>query len=162
MEDSKGITYIRMMLDVLVKKEVYLSKLLEFTTEQEHLLKSDKFDENAFMKLVEQKEDVLGRIEEFDQGFQSIYQRVGETLKDNKEQYKEQILQMQSLIAKLTDVGVKISVLEQKNKGLLQQRLQEKKKGIRQFKVGKKTADTYYKNMIKMQTGTSYFFDKEK
>ena len=49
-----------------------------------------------------------------------------------------------------------------KNKLLLQQRLQEKKQGIRQFKVGKKTADKYYKNMIKMQTGASYFFDKEK
>lgn len=162
MEDSKGITYIRMMLDVLVKKEGYLSKLLEFTTEQETLLKSSNFDETAFMKFVEQKEGILGRIEELDQGFQSIYHRVGESLKENKEQYKEQILQMQSLIAKLTDVGVKISVLEQKNKGLLQQRLQEKKQGIRQFKVGKKTADKYYKNMIKMQTGTSYFFDKEK
>ena len=69
---------------------------------------------------------------------------------------------MQSLITKITDIGVKISVLEQKNRGLFQQKLQEKKQGIRQFKVGKKTADTYYKNMIKMQTGASYFFDKEK
>lgn len=162
MEDSKGTTYIRMMLDVLTKKEAHLSKLLQFTTEQEGLLKSSKFDETAFFKLVEKKEDVLKRIEEFDQGFQSIYNRVAEALKENKEQYKEQILKMQSLITKVTDIGVKISSLEQKNKGLLQQRLQEKKEGIRQFKVGKKTADRYYKNMIKMQAGTSYFFDKEK
>ena len=69
---------------------------------------------------------------------------------------------MQSLIAKVTDNGIKITSLEQKNKVLLQQRLQEKKQGIRQFKVGKKTADKYYKNMIKMNGGTSYFFDKEK
>lgn len=162
MEDSKGSTYIRMMLDVLTKKEAHLSKLLEFTTEQETLLKDSKFDETAFMKLVEKKDGILKRIEEFDQGFQSIYNRVGEALKDNKDQYKEQILQMQGLITKVTDIGVKISALEQKNKGLLQQRLQEKKQGIRQFRVGKKTADKYYKNMIKMQTGASYFFDKEK
>lgn len=162
MEDAKGMTYIRMMLDVLAKKETHLNKLLEFTTEQEVLLKNHKFDETAFMKLVEKKDGILKRIEEFDQGFQSIYHRVGEALKDNKDEYKEQILQMQSLITKVTDIGVKISALEQKNKGLLQQRLQEKKQGIRQFKVGKKTADKYYKNMIKMQAGTSYFFDKEK
>ena len=151
-----------MMLDVLTKKEVHLNKLLEFTVEQEVLLKSNKFDETAFFKLVEKKDDILKRIEEFDQGFQSIYNRVAEALKENKDQYKEQILKMQGLITKVTDIGVKISSLEQKNKGLLQQRLQEKKQGIRQFKVGKKTADRYYKNMIKMQAGTSYFFDKEK
>lgn len=162
MEYSQGTTYIRMMLDILMKKETYLSKLLNSTMEQESLLKASKFDETAFFQLVEKKEEALKRIEEIDQGFQSIYNRVSEVLKDNKEQYKEQILQMQSLITKVTDVGVKISVLEEKNKGLLQQRLQEKKQGIRQFKVGKKTVDKYYKNMIKMNGGTSYFFDKEK
>lgn len=162
MENSGGTTYIRMMVDVLMKKETYLSKLFDATITQESLLKMSKFDETAFFKLVEEKDEYLKRIEEIDQGFQSIYNRVSEVLKENKEQYKEQILQMQSLITKVTDLGVKISVLEEKNKGLLQQRLQEKKQGIRQFKVGKKTANTYYKNMIKMQAGTSYFFDKEK
>ena len=162
MENSGGTTYIRMMVDVLMKKETYLSKLFDATITQESLLKMSKFDETIFFKLVEQKDELLKRIEEIDQGFQSIFNRVSEVLKENKEQYKEQILQMQSLITSVTDLGIKISVLEEKNKGLLQQRLQEKKQGIRQFKVGKKTADKYYKNMIKMQTGTSYFFDKEK
>lgn len=162
MEDSKGTTYIRMLLDVLVKKEMYLGKLLDLTMDQEDLLKQSTFDEIAFFQLVEQKDEILNKISEIDQGFQSIYNRVAEVLQENKEQYKEQILQMQSLIAKVTDHGIKITSLEQKNKVLLQQRLQEKKQGIRQFKVGKKTADKYYKNMIKMQTGASYFFDKEK
>ena len=162
MEYFQGTTYIRMMLDILMKKETYLSNLLNYTMRQESVLKASKFDETTFFQLVEEKEDVLKKIEEIDQGFQSIYNRVSEVLKDSKEQYKEQILQMQSLIAKVTDLGVKISVIEGKNKGLLQQRLQEKKQGIRQFKVGKKTADKYYKNMIKMNAGTSYFFDKEK
>ena len=162
MEYSQGTTYIRMMLDVLMKKEAYLSELLHCTMEQECLLKASTFEETVFFKLVEEKDDILKKIEEIDQGFQSIYNRVSEVLKDNKEQYKEQILQMQSLITDVTDLGVKISVLEEKNKGLLQQRLQEKKQGIRQFKVGKKTVDKYYKNMIKMNAGTSYFFDKEK
>lgn len=162
MEDSKGTTYIRMLLDVLVKKETYLGKLLELTMHQETLLKQSTFDEIAFFQFVEQKDEILNKISEIDQGFQSIYNRVAEVLQKEKEQYKEQILQMQSLIAKVTDCGMKITSLEQKNKVLLQQRLQEKKQGIRQFKVGKKTADKYYKNMIKMQTGASYFFDKEK
>lgn len=151
-----------MLLDVLVKKEMYLGKLLDLTMDQEDLLKQSTFDEIAFFQLVEQKDEILNKISEIDQGFQSIYNRVAEVLQENKEQYKEQILQMQSLIAKVTDHGIKITSLEQKNKVLLQQRLQEKKQGIRQFKVGKKTADKYYKNMIKMQTGASYFFDKEK
>ena len=162
MEDSKGTTYIRMLLDVLVKKEMHLGNLLELTMHQETLLKQSTFDEIAFFQLVEKKDELLNKISEIDNGFQSIYNRVAEVLKENKDQYKEQIIQMQSLITKVTDNGIKITSLEQKNKILLQQRLQEKKQGIRQFKVGKKTANTYYKNMIKMQTGASYFFDKEK
>jgi len=31
-----------------------------------------------------------------------------------------------------------------------------------QFKVSKQTADKYYKNMIGMQTGASYFMDQKK
>lgn len=161
MAETKGITYIRMMLDVLGKKEVHLEKLLELTKEQEALLKTEEFNEAEFALLIEKKSDSLRKLDEFDNGFQSIYNRVAEELKNNKEEYKEQILEMQALITRVTDLGVKLSALEEKNKSALEVKFREKRQDIRQFKVSKQTADKYYKNMIGMQTGASYFMDQK-
>ena len=162
MADAKGMTYIRMMLDVLSKKEVHLTKLLELTTEQEALLKEEEFKEAEFAILIEKKSGHLRKIDEVDSGFQSIYNRVAEEMQENKDAYKEQILEMQGLITRVTDLGVKLSALETKNKEALEAKLKDKKQGIRQFKVSKQTANTYYKNMLGMQTGASYFMDQKK
>lgn len=162
MADAKGMTYIRMMLDVLSKKEVHLTKLLELTTEQEALLKEEEFKEAEFAILIEKKSGHLRKIDEVDSGFQSIYNRVAEEMQENKDAYKEQILEMQGLITRVTDLGVKLSALETKNKAALEAKLKDKKQGIRQFKVSKQTANTYYKNMLGMQTGASFFMDQKK
>ena len=162
MAETKGMTYIRMMLDVLTKKEVHLKKLLEFTVEQETLLRGENFDEAEFTALIEKKDGIIRKIEEFDSGFQSIYNRVAEEMKNHKEDYKDQIQEMQGLITRITDLGVKLTALEEKNKAALEPKLREKRQGIRQFKVSKQTADKYYKNMIGMQTGASYFMDQKK
>lgn len=162
MADTKGITYIRMMLDVLSKKEIHLTKLLELTIEQEALLKEENFNEAEFALIIEKKSGNLRKLEEFDSGFQSIYNRVAEEMKQNKEEYKNQILEMQALITRVTDLSVKLTALEEKNKNTLEVKFREKRQNIRQFKVSKQTANKYYKNMIGMQTGASYFMDQKK
>ncbi len=162
MAETKGITYIRMMLDILNKKEGQLTSLLELTTAQEQILKEDELNEEAFTELIEKKREHLRKLEETDKGFQAIYNRIAEEMKTNKEEYKEQILEMQGLITKVTDLSVKLSALEEKNRATLEAKLQGKRQGIRQFKISKQTADKYYKNMIGMQTGASYFMDQKK
>ncbi|MBP3594253.1 MAG: hypothetical protein J6J44_06965 [Lachnospiraceae bacterium] len=162
MAETKGITYIRMMLDILGKKENHLASLLELTTAQEQLLKGEEFIEEEFTELIAKKRGHLLKIEEADNGFQAIYNRVAEEMKNNKDEYKDQIIEMQSLITRVTDLGVKLSALEEKNKTALEANLQGKRQNIRQFKVSKQTADKYYKNMIGMQTGASYFMDQKK
>ena len=162
MAETKGITYIRMMLDILNKKENQLISLLELTTAQEQLLKVEEFDEDTFFELIEKKREPLRKLEETDMGFQAIYNRIAEEMKTNKEEYKDQILEMQGLITRVTDLSVKLSALEEKNKASLEAKLQGKRQNIRQFKVSKQTADKYYKNMIGMQTGASYFMDQKK
>ena len=162
MAETKGITYIRMMLDILNKKEAQLTSLLELTTAQEQLLKVEEFDEDTFFELIEKKREPLRKLEETDMGFQAIYNRIAEEMKTNKEEYKDQILEMQGLITRVTNLSVKLSALEEKNKASLEAKLQGKRQNIRQFKVSKQTADKYYKNMIGMQTGASYFMDQKK
>ena len=98
MEDSKGTTYIRMLLDVLVKKEMYLGKLLDLTMAQEDLLKQSTFDEIAFFQLVEQKDEILNKISEIDQGFQSIYNRVAEVYRRIKSNIKSKFFKCKVLL----------------------------------------------------------------
>ncbi|MBO5178510.1 MAG: hypothetical protein J6C07_13750 [Lachnospiraceae bacterium] len=162
MAETKGITYIRMMLDILNKKESSLKELLESTTAQERILKGEEFDEDGFDELMKKKGDQLRKLEEYDEGFQAIYNRVAEELQNDKEEYKEQILEMQRLITEITDLSVKLTALEEKNKTALEVLFREKRQNIRQFKVSRQTADKYYKNMIGMQTGASYFMDQKK
>ena len=76
MAETKGITYIRMMLDILGKKEKHLTSLLELTTAQEQLLKGEEFNEEEFTDLIAKKRGHLLKIEEADNGFQAIYNRV--------------------------------------------------------------------------------------
>ena len=162
MAETKGITYIRMMLDILSKKESCLKELLELTTAQESILKGEEFEEDGFNGLMQKKREQLRKLEEYDEGFQAIYNRVAEELQNNKEEHKEQILEMQRLITGITDLSVKLTALEEKNKTALEVLFREKRQNIRQFKVSKQTADKYYKNMIGMQTGASYFMDQKK
>lgn len=161
-EGAGGMTYIRMMTDILSKKKDHLERILEYTKGQEEILKRDVFAEDEFTALVEKKEGLIKKIEEFDDGFQSVYNRMAEELAENKEKYKEQILELQALITRVTDLGVSLTALEQKNRSNMELSLRDKKNGIKQFKVSKQTADKYYKNMIGMQTGASYFMDQKK
>lgn len=159
---ARNMTYTRMLLDVLEKKEFYLQGLFDLTRQQESLLKKAEFDELEFGRLVDDKDKVIKKIEELDNGFQAIYNRVQREFAENKEAYREQILELQELITRVTNLGVKIAALEEKNRGELEICLQGKKKHIRQFKVGKQAADRYYKNMIGLQPGKSFFMDQKK
>ena len=69
MADTKGMTYVRMMLDILSKKEIHLSKLLELTEEQERLLKEEEFNEAEFALIIEKKSGNLRKLEEFEPMF---------------------------------------------------------------------------------------------
>ena len=80
----------------------------------------------------------------------------------SKEEYKEQILKMQGLISSVTDLGVKLTALEEKNRASLELLFQGRKNNIRQFKIGKQAADKYYKNMIGLTSEKSYFMDHKK
>lgn len=149
-----------MMADILRKKETHLEELLALTKEQEQLLKAEELDDEAFSRTIEKKEVHIKKIQEFDSGFQSIYNRIEEELKQHRAEMKDDIQKLQQMIARVTELGVSLQALEQKNKMSMETRLQERKKGIKQFKVSRQTANHYYKSMVDVQQGT--FMDEKK
>lgn len=160
---SQNRVYVTMMVDALKKKENVLTLLLEKTREQEMLLRSDELDEDEFSATIEEKGNGLDDLNQIDEGFDALFKMVKQEMTSHREQYRSQIKEMQTLIGRVSDLGVQIQALEQQNSERFKMYLSNKRKEIREFHVNNRTATSYYQNMANVHTpDQSYFFDEQK
>lgn len=154
--------YLSVLEDSLKKKLQILDELTDYTMQQQELLKVEELDYEAFDRLVDQKDPLIQRIMELDQGFETVYDRIKEQLLDNKEQYAAQIKALQSLIGELTDKSVKLQTMEQRNKSAVEQQFRKSREKIRQGRQNKQAALNYYKNMNNSNYVPPQFLDDKK
>ncbi|MCR4923121.1 MAG: flagellar protein FliT [Lachnospiraceae bacterium] len=148
MADEKR--YIDIMIESLQKKEKVLDGLLEKCDAQAKVIAENDYGDIAwdrFNVLIVEKEALIDKLNDLDDGFQALYDRVGDELKENKESYKEEIKSMQALIKVLTDKGVSIRTKEEKNRARLERVLSSAKKEIRQSRRSMAAASNYYKSV---------------
>lgn len=162
MENSnQNDTYLNLLEDALKKKNIVLDKLLLLTQEQETLISAGNVEEEEFLLVIDKKEEQISLINQLDEGFDQLYQRVKNELIESKDKYVTQIVALQVLIREITDKSVRLQTCEVRNRNKLEHYLQTKRKEIKDFKVNNKTVSNYYKNM-NVQQQESYFFDKKK
>lgn len=154
--------YLSVLEDSLKKKLQILDELTDYTMQQQELLKVEELDYEAFDRLVDQKDPLIQRIMELDQGFETVYDRIKEQLLGNKEQYAAQIRALQSLIGELTDKSVKLQTMEQRNKSAIEQQFRKSREKIRQGRQNKQAALNYYKNMNNSNYVPPQFLDDKK
>lgn len=154
--------YLSVLEDSLKKKLQILDELTDYTMQQQELLKVEELDYEAFDRLVDQKDPLIQRIMELDQGFETVYDRIKEQLLDNKEQYAAQIRTLQTLIGELTDKSVKLQTMEQRNKTAIEQQFRKSREKIRQGRQNKQAALNYYKNMNNANYVPPQFLDNKK
>lgn len=155
--------YVSVLHDSLRDKCNVLREILKLTKEQQEILDGEEMDFDAFDALMKDKEVLIQRLQELDRGFQNLFEIIGNTLKEDSEHYKAQILGMQNDIRTITDYSVKIQALEQKNKDKFTASVAKKRREIKDFKVSNKTAVSYYQNMANQHhEWQSYFVDKKK
>lgn len=154
--------YVDILRDSLVRKKGYLSEVLELTVSQGKLAKADGFDETTFEELMDRKEVLIGNINEIDKGFTSVYDRVRTELLENKENYRDVLVEIQKLIRECVDIGMKIEAEEERNRHSLEQAFSTKFKGIRQLKQSKNVANKYYKSMANGMVNDSMLYDTKK
>ncbi len=154
--------YLSVLEDSLKKKLQILDELTDYTMQQQELLKVEELDYEAFDRLVDQKDPLIQRIMELDQGFETVYDRIKEQLLGNKEQYAAQIRALQSLIGELTDKSVKLQTMEQRNKSAVEQQFRKSREKIRQGRQNKQAALNYYKNMNNSNYVPPQFLDDKK
>lgn len=155
-------TYIQVMIQSLNKKSEVLEKIIEYTTDQELVLAQNEVDLDKFGDLIDEKQKWIEQLNLLDTGFEKLFERVKEEIQLHREQYQEEIVEMQQLIKKITDLGVVLQTSEIRNKVRFEQYSTSKKKEIRAFKMSNTSASKYYQNMANQHQGQSYFLDKKK
>lgn len=159
--DQTG-TYVTIMQESLLRKKKYLEQILSLTEEQERVAKEKKFDEQVFGDIIDNKDVLINNINEIDKGFTSVYDRVRAEVLANQDLYHDELVEMQKLIKECVDLGMRIEVLEERNRATLEQVFAVGFKGIKQVKQSKQVANKYYKSMSNGMVNDSILYDRKK
>lgn len=159
-EDS----YIEMMKDSLDKKIVVLSKILKANEAQKTaLLNPDNVNMDEFDQTVEEKSGLIDEINELNDGFETLYEHVRETLMDENKKlgYKTQITEMQNMIRRITDLSNEVEAGEQRNKQLADSFFSKQRAHMKNGKRSATAAYNYYRNMNKLNGAPPQFIDQK-
>lgn len=155
-------TYLDILIHTLQKKVQVLDDVIISTNEQEKLLaKSNNMDLDEFNRIIEEKGNHIEQINELNEGFERLYERIKEELINKKAEYSTEIKQLQNLITIVTEKSLKIQAMEKQNYIKFQQFSKTKSAEIKEYKQSSKTVTSYYKNMVGQHQGQSYFIDKK-
>ncbi len=153
--------YLQIMTDSLIKKKDILTKLVALNDVQENIINKPEFDEKDFNKNVDDKAELIEQLIKLDEGFNVVFERVKEQLSENKEAYSAQIKVMQGLIKEVTELAANVEAKENRNKSLVESRFAAMRREINDAKRSTQMANTYYKNMNKINYEPQ-FMDKKK
>ena len=74
--NSNNSVYVRMMVDVLKRKEKILQQILEQTKEQEVILKQEDVDYDRFQEHLDEKGRQIDELNQIDEGFDALFKKV--------------------------------------------------------------------------------------
>lgn len=142
--------YLQIMIDSLVKKDELLDRLIEKNKAQYECIRNKKYEEvnwTSFNVLVAEKETAIDRINEIDDAFAEIYEKIKDEVISNKDKYRPQVLRLQELITILTDKGVAIQTGEERNRQIIDNIFHKTRQEIKKQRTSVNAASTYYKTM---------------
>ena len=141
--------YVDIMLQSLKKKVTVLNQIIELNRRQKILLPPESLEQN-----LSDKDQMIRKLNELDEGFEELYNRVKDELQAQRAQYVSQISQMQDLIKEITEKSAMIQTQELRNKEKAMQKfsgIREQVKGVRN---SQKVVKQYYQNMMKQNSYT--------
>ena len=162
MMNTEIFNYLELMKDSLVKKEKILMNILELTKEQEKLLNSENFDDEAFDKIITEKSILIEKINNLDEGFELTYKRIEDKIKSEPLRYRESIEKLQGIIRTLVDKGVEVETLERRNQIKFNMNISKSKDKTRNYNLNSNAVTKYYSNMSGNIGEGTYFVDKKK
>lgn len=110
---------LKLLIDAASKKAKLLEQIYNITYNQETLCLSDISEaEKAVLikEAVDEKQKIIDKIAGIDNAFISSFESFGGQLNKNKDKYKDELLALQDMIREVTDIDVKIRVMEERNR----------------------------------------------
>lgn len=157
MKSQEIVNYLEILIDNLEKKQRILDMLLEKTIKQNECI-ANKNQDNAnwpqFEVLMIEKDSAIEKIDELDSAFESIFFRIKHELDSNKKDYLEYIKKLQNNITELTDIGVKIASIEERNRSEIDRIMTAAKAGIGKARKNLKATSGYIASMYGNAIGT--------
>lgn len=151
-----------LLVECMEKKNGILDLLKKQNEIQEKLIKDENFDLDEFDKTVEDKGKLIDNLQKLDEGFESLYEKVRETVTATPTDYKEQLAKMQELIREMTEKSMSLQAEEERNKKLIETRFKKEKQQIKMNRSQSRVAQDYYNSMNKLNYVTPQFWDKKK
>ena len=160
-------SYLQVMIESLIKKSQILDRIISKNEAQLECIKGKEYEEvnwTNFNVLVAEKETAINQINEIDEGFSNVYERVREDVLANKELYRDKVLKLQELISMLTDKGVKIQASEDRNRQIIDGIFQKTRQDIKKQRTSVKVASQYYKTMsnVDLRAADQVILDEKK
>lgn len=156
-----SVIYMNVLEDSLQKKKGILEDILSLTKTQETIMRG-QMSKSDFMDTIRRKQLLIDNMQQLDNGFQIVYDRVKQELESSRSEYQDQIVRLQKMISDITELSVEIQALEMRNHAKLDQYIEEHRQEIKEKRLNNSAANNYYQNMIQYDRGASYFMDKKK
>ena len=154
--------YLQILQDSLVKKLNILMQIEAKSLEQADMLKLSNVSMEAIDANMDAKAKLIEQALALDEGFEHLYARIKAELVPQKEQYKQQIAEIQKLIAKVTEKSTSIQAIEARNKAEMEIYFSRQRKGLQSKRNAMSVASNYYQNMNKVKYVAPQFMDRKK
>ena len=153
---------LHILIESLEKKVRLLDFLLADSKKQEELAKLSDFNAEQFDLLVDHKDELLGQMDELDQGFDVLFSRIKDDLLMHQMDYSEEIKKLQELIKTTVDYGAQVSATEMRVKEVLSNAIYKQREELAKRRISSQSVMNYYKTSNQLGHIEPYFLDQKK
>ena len=155
--------YLDLLEESLVKKSAILDKIEEFNLKQRDIFSGtgDNPDFDRFDSYVEEKGKLINELNALDNGFETLYERVADTLKENKKENTGRIARLQDLIREITDKSSSLQSQERTNRELMEDYFQNAREQIGKGRNSLNAAFNYFQTQRGVGGTESYYVDSK-
>jgi len=152
---------LTILAESLEKKRQVLVQIQEYNKRQEKIFSEDSVNMDDFDEAVEEKGRLIEALTKLDVGFEILYEKLAEQLKNNREKYATEIRDIQRQISVITEMSVSIQAQEKRNKQLIERYFSEQRAGIRENRKSSRAAYDYYKKISNANYTPPRFMDSK-
>lgn len=153
---------LQILRDSLIQKLQILLAVEKKSKEQAELLTGSDVSMESLDRNMDEKAELIEKIDKLDSGFEALYGSIREELIHNKNCYKEQIWEIQQCVSEIMDVSVSIEAIESRNKAAVDLLFRNRKKTLQHRKNASGVARHYQKAYKNLNEISPQFVDSKK